>query len=222
MTSNGTFPQRLTKVDELTRPDHSYLTATDTCYFFGEYSARKGFAYSQTNNLVLNFKKPVERRRGAEWHYKERAIRNAATAFRTALNAEWLAQATLVPMPPSKAKTDPRYDDRLVQMLQALRPTPPLDIRELLVQQVSTEAAHDQANRPRPEELVTRYHVDLAVSVPAPMVIGLFDDVLTTGAHFKAAQTVLQRAFPETRIIGLFIARRVPEAINIEDFLNGL
>jgi len=49
-------------------------------------------------------------------------------------------------------------------------------------------------------------------------VIGLFDDVLTTGAHYRAASAVLQQAFPGVRIIGVFIARRVPEATDIEDF----
>ena len=84
MTSGATFPQRLTKVDELIRPDHSYLTADDTCYFLGEYSARKGYAFSPTNQLVLNFKKPVDRRGRPEWVHKERAIAAAAAAFRVA------------------------------------------------------------------------------------------------------------------------------------------
>ncbi|QXP89654.1 hypothetical protein [Methylococcus capsulatus] len=50
---------------------------------------------------------------------------------------------------------------------------------------------------------------------PPPKVIGLFDDVLTTGAHFKATQSMLQETFPGVRVIGLFIARRVPETIDI-------
>jgi hypothetical protein len=32
------------------------------------------------------------------------------------------------------------------------------------------------------------------------------------------ASGILHRAFPGVRIIGLFIARRVPEAVDIEDF----
>lgn len=220
MTSGATFPQRLTKVDELIRPDHSYLTADDTCYFLGEYSARKGYAFSPTNQLVLNFKKPVDRRGRPEWVHKERAIATAATAFRVALNAAFLDVATLTPMPPSKARTDPLYDDRVLRMLHAIRPVPALDIRELLIQPVSTDAAHAVTVRPRPEDLVGRYQVDGALVAPAPRVIALVDDVLTTGAHFKAGQAVLQRAFPAARIVGLFIARRVPEAIDIEAFLD--
>jgi hypothetical protein len=57
MTSGDTFSQRLTKIDELALPDHFYLTAADDCYFLGEYTARKGYAFSATNQLVLNFQK---------------------------------------------------------------------------------------------------------------------------------------------------------------------
>jgi hypothetical protein len=67
MTSGSTFPRRLTKIDDLTRPDHSYLTAADVCYFLGEYTARKGFAFSATNRLIFNLKKSMDRRGRSEW-----------------------------------------------------------------------------------------------------------------------------------------------------------
>ena len=85
MMSNDTFPQRFTKVDNLTRADHRHLTEDDTCYYIGEYTARAGYPYSATNNLVLNFKKKMDRRGSSQWKYKVRAIAQAADAFRTAL-----------------------------------------------------------------------------------------------------------------------------------------
>jgi len=39
--------------------------------------------------------------------------------------------------------------------------------------------------------------------------IGILDDVLTAGTHFRAMQTVLSDRFPGVPIIGLFVARRV-------------
>lgn len=217
MTSGSTFPQRLTKIDDLARPDHFYLTPADDCYFLGEYTARKGFAFSATNQLILNFKKPVSVRNTPQWKYKERAISEAATAFKAALNAEWLNTATLVPIPPSKAKADPLYDDRLLRMLQAICPQPAPDIRELIVQQANMAAAHAQQERPTPGDIEANYALNVPFQNPAPQTIGLFDDVLTTGAHFRAASTVLRQAYPAVRIIGLFIARRVPEAIEWDD-----
>jgi predicted amidophosphoribosyltransferase len=122
----------------------------------------------------------------------------------------------LIPMPPSKAQDDPLYDDRLTRMLTAIRPQPPLDIREIIVQKTSTGAAHHSDARPRPETLEALYTLNPRWLVPTPTVIGLFDDVLTTGAHFKAAQSLLNKAFPGVRIIGLFIARRVPGTMDME------
>jgi hypothetical protein len=218
MTSGSTFPQRLTKIDDLALPDHYYLTAEDDCYFLGEYTARKGYAFSPTNQLVLNFKKSMDKRGTAQWKYKERAINDAATAFRAALNGEWLNTATLIPIPPSKAKTDPLYDDRLVRTLRAIRPQPVVDAREVIAQQASMEAAHDTETRPHPAEIEANYLIDEQLRNPTPQVVGLFDDVLTTGAHFRAASNLLKWAYPGVRMIGIFIARRVPEAADIEDF----
>ena len=218
MTSANTFPQRLTKIDDLARPDHFYLTPADDCYFLGEYTARKGYAFSTTNQLVLNFKKSMDKRGTAQWRYKEQSIGDAAAAFRSALNDEWLNGATLVPIPPSKAKDNPFYDDRVVRMLHTIRVDPPLDVRELIIQCTSTAAVHNQENRPTPDQIQANYSIDNVLRDSAPQVIGLFDDVLTTGAHYRAALAVLQQAFPGVRVIGFFIARRVPEASDIEDF----
>lgn len=218
MTSRSTFPQRLTEIDDLTRPDHTYLAPDDRCYFLGEYTARKGFAYSATNNLVLNFKIGVEHRNSARWRYKAGAIRQAAAAFANAINAEALGQATLVPIPPSKARDHPEYDDRMVRMLRAIRPQPPLDIRELISQRTTTAAAHQSDTRPQPDDLVQLYMLDPSAIQPPPSRIVIFDDVLTTGAHYVAARTVLAAAFPGVEIIGCFIARRVPDSSDFEAF----
>ena len=221
MTSDGTFPQRLTKVDDLTRPDHWYLTADDACYFIGEYTAYRGYAHSDTNHLIFNFKKTMDRRGRPEWRYKDQAIQTAAAAFRRTLAPKDLDRLTFVPIPPSKAKGDPLYDDRLTRMLGAIRPKPPLDVRELVVQTVSTDAIHVQDVRPAPEEIQALYRIDETLAEPAPGIIAVVDDILTTGAHFRATKSVLSTRFPGTSIIGLFISRRVPDTADLEDFDDG-
>ena len=221
MTSDGTFPRRLTKVDDLIRADHWHQTDADACYFIGEYTASQGHSYSDINQLIWNFKKTMNRRGRAEWPYKDQAIQTAAAAFRKALTPKDLDRLTFVPIPPSKAKGDPLYDDRLTQMLGAIRPKPPLDIRELVVQTESTDAVHDRGVRPTPEQIQALYRIDETLTEPAPGIIAVVDDILTTGAHFRAAKSVLSTHFPETSIIGLFIARRVrvPAADDFPDDL---
>ena len=221
MTSETTFPQRLTKIDELMRSDHIHLDGDDECYFIGEYTARMGYAYSPTNNLILNFKKPIDRRGLAEWRYKGMAIKKAAAAFATALEPvghKALDGVTFVPVPPSKAKDDPLYDDRLTQMLNLVRPGTRLDVREVIIQECSTDPVHSSESRLRPVEIEAMYRIDERLAGPEPRLLAVVDDVLTTGSHFRAAQTMLSSRFPTTKIIGLFIARRVPDTSDFDEF----
>ncbi|WP_223272299.1 hypothetical protein [Sulfurirhabdus autotrophica] len=206
--------RRILKIDALVLPDHYYLDEQDICYYAGEYTAGEGHAYSETNQLIHNFKKTVDKRGTAQWQYKERAIQRAANIFRAAIKSDM--PITFVPIPPSKARNDPMYDDRMVRLLQAICMGRYSDIRELVVQAQSLEAAHLSSTRPTPDELVTNYLVDDRLVEPPPTTIFVVDDVLTTGCHFKAVKRVLAERFPAADIIGLFIARRVPKSVDLD------
>ena len=212
MTSGHTFPQRLTEIDDLTRGDHRYLAAGDVCHFIGEYTARRGFAYSATNSLILDFKKPVARAGRPEWRYKEAAIAGAAAVLRGRCIRASLDRLVFVPVPPSKARDAAAYDDRLVRMLRMVRPQQPLDVRELIVAGAQhgggaspggTAAAAGAAGAAVPHRR--------GAGGAGPGVVAVVDDLLTTGAHFRAAATVLKAAFPDIDVVGLFLARRVPD-----------
>src|ERR1044072_482588 len=220
MTSGSTsFPQRFTKIDELTRGDHTYLDASDECLFLGDYSARKGFSHSATNNLVLNFKKPLSKRDQPVWHYKARAIRAVAEAFSQHLSSSF-GSLTLVPVPPSKLKNDPEYDDQMMAMLRALQAPAGIrpDVRELVIQSKVMPASHGSDNRLPPSEWEKAYQIDESLLAPAPSWIGIVDDLLVTGCRFRAMSNVLKARFQNSRITGLFVARRVPEAIDWTEF----
>ena len=218
MTYKRGFPTRLTKVDATTLNDHCHLTEQDACYFLGEYTARTGFRGGVTNDLIINLKKGVDRRGKPGWEYKERAIQQAATAFRDALPQPADFKAfTFVPIPPSSSRDDPGYDDRLVRMLQAIHPETPYDIRELIVQIESTEPSHKSEIRLKPDELLSIYKLDDSLKEPTPTNIFLVDDVLTKGAHFRASKNFLSSKFPGIPVFGLFVARRVPGTTEITD-----
>lgn len=206
---------KLTRVDPLILPDHSYLDEGDTCYFLGEYTARAGYTFSGTNDLIQNLKKPMDRQNRPEWKYKTWAINRAGDILREAISDEWLESATIVPVPPSKAKDHADYDDRLLKVLQRMGNGLNLDVRELVIQKMSTAAAHESEQRPRPNELFDIYEIDDQQTEPRPDMLVIFDDLLTTGSHFKAMKSVLENEFPDIPIIGLFIARRAPHADNI-------
>lgn len=198
-----------TQVDELIRRDHSALNAEDVCIFLREYRANAGFE-GETNSLIWNLKKkPSERVIKGGWQYKGKAIRQVSNELASSLRPEWLDEATLIPIPGSKAPDHPDYDDRMEQICNGIRDG--LDVRSIVKQTTSMEASHTagDGSRASVEELISNYRINETLTDPAPVNIGIFDDVLTVGRHYRAMHTVLSHRFPGVPITGIFVARTI-------------
>lgn len=207
---------RFTRVDETMLRAHSRITADDVCYFLYEYTSRKNYKFSATNQLITNLKhKPGH----PGYRHKQNAIRSSALDLASAINEAWLLGATLVPVPPSKAVGDPEYDDRMERIARGIRQGQ--DVRCLVRQTVSTEAAHlsGESNRPTVEDLLAIYAIDESLAAHPPQRIGIIDDVLTAGTHFRATEIMLHRRFPDVPVVGFFIARRVFPPDAFPDFV---
>ncbi|CTQ26857.1 Uncharacterised protein [Klebsiella pneumoniae] len=201
---------RLTKIDELTIDQHYHLDASDTCFFFGEYTARKGFGFSETNQLIHNLKKSVEKRGSYEYRYKGKAINKIAQMLVGITN---LKDLTFVPIPPSKCHEDPLYDGRMIEVLEsAKRINADIDYRELVRQRESRAASHNSEVRQTPEEIASNYIFERSQAQSLRKMIVIFDDVLTAGSHYKAMKAVIRTHLPESVIVGLFVARTAREA----------
>lgn len=213
---------RLTEIDETTRGDHYHLAEEDVCYYLGEYTARQGFGYSEMNRLIINLKHKPEHRNTRRWYWKERAISQFGAALRQNINRKGVEhQETLVPIPPSKAKGDPQYDDRMLRILRSAFGQYRADIRELVLQKGSMPADHESGERVSYDKLLASYYIDENASQPEPTSILLFDDVLTTGKHFRVAKQRLIERFPNIDVIGVFIARCVRDS-DFDVFRNPL
>ncbi len=205
---------QLQKIDESLLQEHCDLSDIDHCYFFGEYAGRQGYNHSEMNSLIQNLKKPVKRmNHSSEWRYKEEAITKVVKLLNTTPLWPKLKTCLWIPIPPSKSKKDEQYDDRLMKILCKLQATEKtLDFRELLSISSSREEAHVTGNR----RLTVQEHIDNFIFDdskinPLPRTIIIFDDVITTGATFKAAQSILQKKYPKILIIGIFIARSIKQ-----------
>lgn len=194
---------RLRQVDSLSRVEHHYLEPDDVVFYLREYTSGSGYSYGETNSRISNLKKGMNLKGTAQWPYKTRAISDCALELRASIGNP--NDYTWVPVPPSKAKGDPLYDDRLLQVLQ--QAFPDADVREFITQRTSTVASHTTTSRPPPHVLQAGYQLDASLGAPKGSVV-VFDDILTTGSHFKAMQTSLLAAF-RADVFGLFLARRV-------------
>lgn len=81
----------------------------------------------------------------------------------------------------------------------------------LLRQRASTPADHVAARRLSCDSLFELIEVDTRAlwQLPLRQRNVLFDDVLTSGKHFKCCQRRLREVLPHIPVCGLFFARRV-------------
>lgn len=211
---------RLQKIDDTNRHDHYYLDEEDECYYLYEYTAGTGWKGGATNQLIHNLQK---KKGDGGYHYKAPAIAQCSKDFSQAINAKWLAGATLVPVPPSKIKSDPLFDDRMTQVCRGIRSPGPSDVREV-VEQINSTDTFKGGQRQPPDELQANYQIVANELARASSTIGVVDDVLTTGSHFKAVKAKIIAAQPEAKVVGFFVARRaIPNPfsdVSLDDLLS--
>jgi hypothetical protein len=206
----------LVALDEQMRTDHCFLDAADCCLCLADYLPGRSTAANRINRLIANLKCPpsiatTDPRRG---RYKQQAIGEVARALRAAVRQCWVESATWIPIPTSRPPSDADYDDRLQRVLRQAFGGYALDLRALLYQSERTAADHASVRRLTCVALsgVIRFDWQLLARAPLRDRIVLFDDVLTTGKHYKCCERRLRESLGGIPISGLFVARRILSA----------
>lgn len=197
---------RFSKLDETNYHEHHHIRLDDTCLYMHEYTPGRGYSFSTANQLIANLKKKPSNHTRPDYHYKTKAIRECSMLFSNGLNSEWLEGAVLVPVPGSKSADHPDYDTRMEDVCRGIGET--VDVRPLVTQTVSTSAAHE-GERISLDELLAIYEINEGLLDDVPLRIGVVDDVLTAGTHFRAMHTTLINRLPNASIVGIFVARVV-------------
>ena len=199
------FPDRLTTWPGPDRDNRKFLQQGDSIFYFVDYTIGSSYDDDPVSSYITNFKKCPERFPTSHpaRKYKEQAIELAITA----LNRYDFAPYTLVPLPPSKSPDHPAYDDRIARVLNGLRQE--IDVRPLIVATSSRQALHSSDDLRDPQVLRSHWRLDESLlQTPVKSSVIIFDDVLASGCHFRAASELLKEHI-DSEIGGLFLARAV-------------
>lgn len=212
---DAVVPAALTRLDEASRADHIYLSASDRCAYLAQYcSGSADSGNGACHQLIRNFKCEPSRARSdrRRARYKQEAIATLGAWLRQAVPRRVAESCTWVPIPPSQRAGDPDFDDRLARTLQLAFEGYDVDVRSLLSQTSSTPRDHAGRARLSEQALLEILRVDedqLMLRAVRGRVV-LFDDVLTSGKHFKCCERRLKEVLPGTPIAGIFLMRRAP------------
>lgn len=201
----------LRSLDHTGRAHHCFLEASDRCHYLWDYVP--GAARAQTHRWIWELKgrRWIPAAAAAATRHQRRAIEAAALALRAALPQAWVEQTSWSPIPSSQDSGDAQYDDRLLRLLRMAFGGYDADIRPLIRQIGSSLPDHRGPHRLPFAELHALMRVDEMRVAERPLrpEVVLFDDVLTTGKHFKCAQARLREALGPVCISACFLARRV-------------
>ena len=185
--------------------EHHYITDADYCLCKREYVSGYGYQGGPTNKLVLNFKKTPDRKNNpSEWQCRIRAVetfaREAEILFPLDLNISVTA------IPSSKHKNDPEYDNRFEDLFKKLsKARPNLNIEWPIEIKKTIQASHHGGGRD--PEGFKRNYVWRGFKKNSYKALCIFDDMLTTGAHFRAVSDFLRENGYKGRITGIFWSR---------------
>jgi hypothetical protein len=187
------------EIDATNRPH--YLSHDDKCFFFMDYKARGGFNSSPANNRIDNFKKPPKHRGQAAWDYKLIAIGQFAQDLSILFQDN--EELTIAFIPSSKPSNHPEYDERfdlLKDKLSSLRPK----FRFVAPVKITSErsAAHLLESRSSPAFYKSIFEWVGLEPIPSSLI--LIDDVITTGAQFRAYKDFVLQHHPEVAVFGVF------------------
>lgn len=187
------------------------------CFYARDYASRKKYDYSESNNLIANFKKDVSKRETNQWPHKIRAIQRFADEL-THLFSELQGKVSIAAIPTSKRRDDPLYDSRLDDVLEIVSQRCDVVVKEPLIRRVSVEPAHTSEERPTVEQVYETLMWNGIDSPPNELV--LIDDVVTAGTTFKACQRHIHENAPHLKVYGVFWAHTVwpDQQVDLSEF----
>jgi hypothetical protein len=186
-----------------------WLLPDDVCYYAREFTKRGGYQASETNQLIYNLKKSINRRQHPDWYYKQQAIEK----FAKELSLMLTRQHVVMCIPTSKPKNHPLYDSRLDDVLSKLvQYNPKIQVVDPIVRTDAVVAKHEGGPRKPSIELKSLQWKGLILT-NIPSLIILIDDIITSGSSFKACQNLILENVPTTRVIGVFWARAIDKVL---------
>lgn len=193
---------------------HFNLEKGDRIYHLEYYKSGGTYQQNPGNDLILNLKKSVDKKGTTEWSHKQKAILTIAKDIVDELNnpdENKYRRIYWIPVPPSKVRTDPMFDDRVYQILVMSINTVNDNrhfVADVIYQKESRDAFSSKSTKRRVKDLVTNYEMNEIPNYdPKTDLIVIFDDVITSGCHYKAVERKILEKYSNAVIMGIFVAR---------------
>ena len=198
----------LTQYDYNLHP-RPHLTKEDVCFYFMEHVSG-GYTASPSNDKISNFKKPISVKGTNQWPYKQSAIKAFIADLASINFKDPQKEMMIVPGITSKPRSDTEWDDRIDKVSEGFAEQfSHLSIGKIIdTKDVMIPSSHGGSR----DITIIKDNTIWDGNCPETAdTIIIVDDVLTTGAHFKAwKEFILENCPKVNNVIGVFWALQGP------------
>lgn len=200
----------------------AYLEEKDRCFYLVDYIARGGLEPTG-NQFVANFKKDLKYKDKPEvWQYRVRAVKKFAECIHNFIQNRKMVKPVIIPLPTSKPRSSTNFNDRLDATIRQLKIINPHYDTRLCLDRLSEQAPVSCGGARDIDSIIQTSYIADEKPIASDSQVILIDDVLTTGAHFKAYKRMVMEHYKIgfDNIIGLFIAKTSAteiEEINLDE-----
>lgn len=198
---------------DLTDGGHSFLDPDD-CVLYYMDRVHGGFDKSAANQKIVNIKMGVNQS-SSRLYFRNKAINEYARNMVDLIcGFPEFQEAALVPIPPSEARDDPEYDDKMERVCSAAAQLARkrglgLSVSNLLSQIESHEPFHENDKMRNPDTIYRNLVLDKTLIPSGICTFILVDDVFTSGSHFVACKRKILNAIPDASIAGIMWAKQL-------------
>ena len=195
------------KIDQ-TQNDSRYLSKHDQCYYAREYIPQGSYRSSVGNDLISNFKKPINKKNTLEWNYKLKAIKQFVDELSLIFNQN--QKYVISTIPTSKKEDDKDYDSRLDEVAKGLEKRYLNNIiYEKSIRLKQSILSSSKKKGSRNPEIIYKALSWNGFSNGIPFHLFVIDDVITTGGHFKTYERMILEKYSFIKVIGLFFGKTI-------------
>ena len=179
----------------------SHLEDGIKCFYARDYISGNGFQ-GEANQLILNFKKPLNVKGTNQWGHRDRSVKQFATELSTVLKSP---NIHVVPIPGSKPWNHPENNRRFQDLCTELLKLKNNVTVQWAIDCLNPVVASSQGGPRTPAEIKANYQWNGLRGNISKLV--LLDDVITSGAHFKACYDFIRENGYQGEIAGVFWAK---------------
>lgn len=204
----------LHKIDELDiLANRGMLGLDDNCYYYLTYNRNAPLYSGSPRSIIKNLKrKPSEIAENPSFsYYKQKEIQKVASLLNGSIHErQELLKYVWIPVAPSKAVSDPEYDDRLMQILATLKKMIAslvfIDPFYSIESKSSSHITNERSLEEKKKNLGCDEHILQSMDLTR---VVLFDDMITTGSTFIAYKHKILDMCPNADIVGIFICKAI-------------